>query len=100
MIEPPTTPAVRVVAVGTTNSESRLMIIPVALVAGYRRILVGRRAMALLARHGGVQPNERKAGYFVIEGNAAPPIDIIVAFFAPLSQFSFVRVVLLVTGAA
>jgi hypothetical protein len=74
---------------------------PVA-VAGFaiqRRSLELLRAMAFLARHDGMAPDQRKSSDVVIEGRSAPT-GLSVTLLAATAQSAFVPVILLVTSHA
>lgn len=101
MVETPADPAVRVVAQRAIAGQAALvMLILVAARAGPRRLLEGGRAVAFLARHNGVAPDEREACDIVIEGHLPAPAGLFVALLAAGAQLRLMRVILLVAGDA
>lgn len=101
VIEAPTGPAVRIVALGAGGAEPSLMVsVLVAGGTGLRCVLELGGAMALLAGDGLVQADEGKARDVMIEHDLLAPASVLVAFLAGRSELSLMRVVLLVAGSA
>jgi len=67
VIESPQRPAIRIVAGGTMAPEPSLVKVLVTAFAGHRRVLVGGRAMTLLAGHRLVQADQGKTRDVMIE---------------------------------
>lgn len=100
VVEAPQPPPVRIMATGALCPEPSLMEILVTALTGHRRVLVGRRAVALLARHRLVQAYQREARNLMIEGELLPPARIAVARLATFAQLALMRILLAVTGHA
>src|SRR5690348_14307851 len=88
---------------------SRALVAEAALVEVFRSMTVnaclcdafiGARHVALLARHGDMEPHERKVGEVVIECHVGTPTGSGVALSAIDSQFSSVYIVRAMTGEA
>lgn len=92
MIETPKRPAVRGVACRTASAEPTLVKVLVATFARGWRVLVGGRAVTLLARDRLVQPGQRKAREFVVEGDVLPPTQIVVALLAAFAELALMWV--------
>jgi hypothetical protein len=73
------------------------MLVVVAGRANERCVLEQQRAMAFLARHDGVTPDQRKSGDIVVEGCYAAPAGLPVTLLAPAPEPAFVPIVLAVT---
>jgi hypothetical protein len=100
MVEPPSSPTVRIVTVCAPDPEFCLMKILVTLLTSHRFVFVSRRTMTLFAWHRSMQTDQREARDLVVKRNALPPIDIIMATLATLTQLSFMRIPLLMAGVA
>jgi hypothetical protein len=99
MVEAPPAPSIWIVTSYATriDAETPLMMrVLMTFFASHWRILIGESPMAFFARHGGVQPNQRKMRQIVIEGNF-PPVLFAVALLATPTQLFLMRVLLLVT---
>jgi hypothetical protein len=96
VVETPTDPAIWVVAERTIGGEAAfVMLILVTTGAGARCLLEGGRAMAFLAGHNGVAPDQREACDIVIEGHLPAPAGLFVALLAAGAQLLLMRVILL-----
>ncbi len=101
VIEAPACPAVGVVTKPAVRREAPLMmLVRMAGDAGKRRALEYRGAVAFLAGHDGVAPDQGKSRNVVIESDAATPIRLIVALLAPGSELPLMTVILAVAGRA
>ncbi len=101
VIKAPSRPTIRIVAERAVRAEASLMVlVAMAGDAIQRRALVCRGAMAFLARHDGVAPDQRKSRNVVIEGRHAAPIVLAMTQLATSAQLTVVPVVLAVTGYA
>lgn len=100
MVKAPPRPSVRVVTICATRTKFRLMEVLVTLFTNHRFVLVGRRPVAFLAGDRRMQTDQRKARDLVVERNAFPPIHIVVAALAALTQLSFVGILLAMAGVA
>ena len=97
MVEAPKRKTIRIMAARAGRSNPALVVfILVTTFAVTRCILVGRRAMAFLARNGGVKANQWKARKIVVEVYLFPPTGFSVAALAFVAELTFVRVLLLV----
>jgi hypothetical protein len=86
------------VAERTIRAQATLvMLVAVTGRAIQRRTLEQQRAMALLARHDGVAPDQRKPRDVVIEGNYPSPADLSVASLATDAELALVPIILAVT---
>lgn len=97
VVESPEGPTIGVVASGAVGAQAPAMM--VVLVAGAARAirpLVGRADVAFLARHGGVQADQRKAREIMIESGLLSPSEVVVAALAARSQLAFMGIILLV----
>ena len=74
-----------------------MMLVPVAGGANQWRVLEQQSAMAFLARHDGVAPDERKSRDVVIEGRYSAPAGLPVTLLAATAKLAFVLVILSVT---
>jgi hypothetical protein len=74
-----------------------MMLVPVAGGATQRRALEQQRAMAFLARHDGVAPDQRKSRDVVIEGRYSAPAGLSMTLAAATAELAFVPVILAVT---
>jgi hypothetical protein len=74
-----------------------MMLVPVAGDANQRRALEQQRAMAFLARHDGVAPDQRKSRDVMIEGRYSAPAGLSVTLLAATAELAFVPVILSVT---
>jgi hypothetical protein len=74
-----------------------MMLVPVAGGANQWCILEQQSAMAFLARHDGVAPDERKSRDVVIEGRYSAPAGLSVTLLAAIAKLAFVLVILSVT---
>jgi hypothetical protein len=101
VIKAPPRPAIRIVAERTIRAEATLMVL-VAMAGGaiQRRTLESRRAVAFLARHDRMTPDQRKSREVVIEGGQAAPIVLAMTSLAAIAELTVVPVVLAVTGYA
>jgi hypothetical protein len=98
VIETPTCPTIRVVAERAVRPQAALMmLVAVAGRANERCVFEQQRAMAFLARHDGVTPDQGKSADVVIEGRYAPPAGFSVTLLAPTAEPALVRVLLAVT---
>ena len=101
VIKTPPRPTIGIVAERTIGAEAPLMVlVAVAGGATQRRALERLRAMALLARHDGVAPDQRESRNVVIEGRDAAPIVLAVTSVATIAKLTVVSIVLTVTGYA
>lgn len=102
VIETPERPSVRIVARSTFRPEAALVRVAffVAVCAFESRPLVGGGEVAFLARHDGVQPDQREPRQIVIEEDFFGPAAGIMAAFALRAEATFVYVVALVAGVA
>jgi len=99
VIKAPPRPAIRVVAERAIRPQAAfMMLVPVTGGAIQRGTLERQRAMAFLARHDGMAPNERESGDVVIEGLYATPTRLAVALLAAAAELALVRIILPVTG--
>jgi hypothetical protein len=73
------------------------MLVPVAGGATQRRALEQQRAMAFLAGHDGVAPDQRKSRDVVIEERYSAPVGLSVTLLAATAKLAFVSVILAVT---
>jgi hypothetical protein len=74
-----------------------MMLVPVAGGANQWRALEQQSAMAFLARHDGVAPDQRKSRDVVIEGRYSAPAGLSVTLLAATAKLTFVLVILSVT---
>jgi hypothetical protein len=74
-----------------------MMLVPVAGGANQRRAFEQQRAMAFLARHDSVAPDQRKSRDVVIEGRYSAPAGLSVTLLAAIAKLAFVLVILSVT---
>jgi len=101
MIEAPPCPAVRIVAAPTDRSQAAfMMLVAMAGDASQRRALELQRAMAFLARHHSMTPDQRKSGDVMIEGLYLTPVGLAVTLLAAGAKLPLVPIVLAVTGHA
>ncbi|HEY6257721.1 MAG TPA: hypothetical protein VIY51_18220 [Xanthobacteraceae bacterium] len=101
VIEAPPRPAIRVVAERTVRPQATfMMLIAVAGDARERRVLKQQRAMAFLARHDGMAPDQGKSRDVVIEGSCSAPAGLAVTLVASAAEPALVPVILSVTGHA
>jgi hypothetical protein len=102
VIEAPQRPAGRVVtsAAGAAERLGVDVVFLVAVDARHRRVRVGRRQVALLARHHAVQTDQREASHVVIETHAVTPARLAVAGLAARAQLAAMSVIGAMTAAA
>ncbi len=99
VIEPPSRPAIRVVTERTICPQAPIMmLVAVARAACQRCILKPQRAVAFLARHHGMAPDQRKPRDVMIEGRYAAPIVLAMASLAANTEPAVVPVVLAMAG--
>ncbi len=98
VIKAPRGPIVRIVAERAVRPQAPfMMVVAVAGDAHHRRAFVSSRAMAFLARHDGVAPDQRKSCEVMIEGFYLAPVVLYVTSLAAGAELAFVLVILSVT---
>ncbi len=101
VVEAPEHPAIRVMAAVALRAElAGVMLVFVAGNACRWRIAECLGAMAFLARHRGMQADQRKARHVMIERDLLAPLHFVVAGLAPGTELPFVRIIRLVAGDA
>ena len=98
VIKAPSRPAIWIVAKRAVGPEAAFMTsIPVAGCAAQQCVLEVQRAMALLARHDGVAPDEREPRDVMVERGYASPTVLPVTLFATIAEPPRVPIILPVT---
>lgn len=101
MVEAPARPSIGIVAKCAIGPQAPLVkLVLVATAAGGAHVLVGGRAMTLLARHDRMASNQWKVRQVMIECDGLMPARVPMALFAAGAELTLVSVVLLVAGHA
>jgi len=102
VVELPDAPAIGVVAGIALGAERKLVniVVLVARIAIQRIHLVAGVQMTFLARHGGMQADERKAGHVMVEDHALVPLLFAMAAGAFFTFLALMYVVAFMTGKA
>jgi hypothetical protein len=100
VVELPDAPTIGVVAGGAMGAEHELVniIFLVARIAVQRIHLVAGVQMTFLARHGGMQADEREAGHVMVEYHSLVPLLLVVAARALLTFLVFMYVIVFMAG--
>ncbi len=99
MIETPKLPTIWIMTTLAVRAKGSLVCrIIVTSAARFCRVLVGLRAMAILAWHNRMETNQRKLREIVIKNDLLAPIGLVVATFTALSKLPIMGVIRLVTG--
>jgi hypothetical protein len=99
----PFAPCERVVATPATRVHAKPALVKsvlMAFLASERRFLVVGRAVTALARNRHVLAYKGKAGSIVIECDILAPVKVVMTTLAAITELSFVRILLLMTGDA
>lgn len=95
VIEHPARPPVRVVTGGTPVTEP--LVVSVILLVTIDAFLAGvgvhRGYMAFLARHNGMQADQREAGQIVVKANLVAPAVLVMAALAALALLAVMRII-------